>query len=352
MSTAIRSGTAVKNLTRDIQKMLPRERSTLAHLEDIVPQNIVKEGLVLRKHVREGRFQRSLAVITVISGLFTGLEVGYEHYRGSYGQRIMYTPIILSFALIFAGAWAVFNRWAARTVLRVISLLSIVDGVLGFYYHIRGVARKPGGWRIPIFNVIMGPPVFAPLLFSTVGFLGLVTSFLRREDAPTVAGPVLPGKITKQSRLSHVNPKFFLIEELLFAQDVREGRFQRILGVVAALSALFSWIESLYSHYKNNFSYRIQWSPILVGPPLVIAGIASVWSRTVARTLLPLTSLLALLNGAIGFFYHLRGVVRRPGGLKKPFYNVLYGPPIFAPLLFSASGFIGLLASLLRRARR
>ena len=25
--------------------------------------------------------------------------------------------------------------------------------------------------------------------------------------------------------------------------------------------------------------------------------------------------------------------MRRPGGLKKPVYNVLYGPPIFAPLL-------------------
>lgn len=350
MSTATTSAKAARHLTQSLQRILPRERSTLAHLEDIVPQNIVKEGLVLRKHVREGRFQRSLAVITAISGFFTGLEVGYEHYRGSYGQRIMYTPIILSVALMLAGAWAVFNRWAARTVLRLISLLSIVDGVLGFYYHIRGVARKPGGWRIPIFNVIMGPPVFAPLLFSTVGFLGLVTSFLRREDAPTVAGPVLPGGGKKQP--NNLLSKVLTHESLLFAQDVREGRFQRILGVVAALSALFSWIESLYSHYKNNFSYRIQWSPILVGPPLVIAGIASVWSRTVARTLLPLTSLLALLNGAIGFFYHLRGVVRRPGGLKKPFYNVLYGPPIFAPLLFSASGFIGLLASLLRRARR
>ena len=39
-----------------------------------------------------------------------------------------------------------------------------------------------------------------------------------------------------------------------------------------------------------------------------------------------------------------------PGGLKLPFYNVMYGPPIFAPLLFAASGFMGLLASLLRRA--
>ena len=82
----------------------------------------------------------------------------------------------------------------------------------------------------------------------------------------------------------------------------------------------------------------------------MIAGIGTVWSSKIARTLLPLTSFLALINGAIGFFYHARGMWRRPGGLKKPWYNIMYGPPIFAPLLFSASGFLGLLASLLRRA--
>ena len=32
-----------------------------------------------------------------------------------------------------------------------------------------------------------------------------------------------------------------------------------------------------------------------------------------------------------------------------PFYNLMYGPPVFAPLLFAAAGFLGLLASLLRR---
>jgi hypothetical protein len=54
----------------------------------------------------------------------------------------------------------------------------------------------------------------------------------------------------------------------------------------------------------------------------------------------------------VGFGYHARGVVRRPGGLKKPIYNIIYGPPLFAPLLFAACGALGLLASLLRRDRR
>jgi hypothetical protein len=41
--------------------------------------------------------------------------------------------------------------------------------------------------------------------------------------------------------------------------------------------------------------------------------------------------------------------VRRPGGRKTLLYNILYGPPLFAPLLFAACGVIGVLASLMRR---
>ena len=72
-------------------------------------------------------------------------------------------------------------------------------------------------------------------------------------------------------------------------------------------------------------------------------------SARVARTWLPGLSLLAMVNGGVGFFYHMRGVLRRPGGLKQLPYNLLYGPPAFAPLLFSACGFYGVLASLMRR---
>jgi hypothetical protein len=93
----------------------------------------------------------------------------------------------------------------------------------------------------------------------------------------------------------------------------------------------------------------LQWSPILLGPFLLVAGLGTIWKAWIGRTLLPLASALALVDGAIGFYVHARGIVRRPGGLKLPVYNLIYGPPIFAPLLFAASGSMGLLASLLRR---
>ena len=113
-----------KQAAQHAEKLLPTKKKQRSGWQSLVPRAITREGIVLERHVREGRFQRSLAFITAFSGLFTGLEVGYQHYRGSYGQRIMYTPFILSFALGVAGAWAMFSRWAARTVLRLVSLIA------------------------------------------------------------------------------------------------------------------------------------------------------------------------------------------------------------------------------------
>jgi len=84
----------------------------------------------------------------------------------------------------------------------------------------------------------------------------------------------------------------------------------------------------------------------------MLASGAAIANKRAAHTALPAVSALAMLDGGVGFYYHARGVLKRPGGMKKPVYNIIYGPPIFAPLLFAASGFLGLVASLLRRESR
>ncbi|MBV9232101.1 MAG: hypothetical protein JOZ18_22515 [Chloroflexi bacterium] len=311
---------------------------------------LARDETVIIQHIREGRFQRSLALITAFSSLLSGLEVTYEHYIGSYSQQIMYTPVFISLALVITGIGGAFNRWMARVALPIVSLITIIDGAIGFFLHVRGIARKPGGWRIPIFNIVMGPPLLAPLLFAISGFLGLITAFLRHEDDL----PQPPPEHIRRKRPLWIDilPREITQDVSTLEQDIREGRFQRMMAVATALAAFSSGVESLYSHYRNAFTYRMEWTPIALTPAIILAGVGAVWSRTLARTLLPITSALALIDGALGFFYHARGVLRRPGGTKLPIYNVLYGPPIFAPLLFAATGFLGLLASLLRRAGR
>ena len=143
-------------------------------------------------HIREGRFQRSLALLAGASSALAGAEVTYQHYRAGFGHRAMYTPVVLSSAMTVAGCWAAASPAAARTVLRWTSVVTLLDGLTGFGFHVRGIARKPGGWRMPVTNIIMGPPIFAPLLFGVSAYLGLVASFLRPEETPARPEPDIP----------------------------------------------------------------------------------------------------------------------------------------------------------------
>jgi hypothetical protein len=315
----------------------------------VVPEKFDGETVVeflkdADNHIREGRFQRSLSLMAGASSILAGLEVSYEHYKGSYGQKVMWTPVVLSGAMTGAGIWGFFSTWAARTVLRWTSLITLIDSLLGFFFHVRGIARKPGGWRLPVTNIVMGPPIFAPLLFGVSAYLGLIASYLRPEESPVIDFAAFENR--------DFLTRLFRGRRMPWTWQLREGHFQKHLAVATILSAFFSGFEALYSHYKNNFKYKAQWSPVIIAPLLMLAAALSIRSPRAARTVLPVMSTLAVVDGAVGFYYHARGVWRRPGGTKKLLYNILYGPPIFAPLLFAACGVIGLLACLMGRERR
>ncbi len=279
-----------------------------------------------------------MSLLVVGTSLISGAEVAYEHYRGSYSNPIMYSPVVLSGVLSVAGVAGFFSGHMARTFLRYTSWITLADGLVGFGFHVRGIARKPGGWRMPIVNLVMGPPVFAPLLFGTSAYLGVIASYLQREEDHGWKGRTIEGRTALRT------PDF--------RDDIRVGRFQKHICVVAAIGTLASGAEAWYSHYKNNFKYKVQWSPIILTPLLAGAALASLPSKRVANTLLPVAAGLAMLNGVVGTGYHIRGILRRPGEKKKPLYNILYGPPIFAPMLFAACGMLGMMAYLMRRERR
>lgn len=307
------------------------EQSANRHL----PAPLAQAATTALEHLREGCFQRSLCFIVSVTSVASGLEVGYEHYKGSYSNPAMYTPVVLSGTLAVAGLLGVLSRTAARTILRFVSIITLADGVIGFCFHVRGVARKPGGWSLPVTNIVMGPPIFAPLLFGTSAYLGWIASYLRREE--------------DLNRIDDKLAEIVRVGSSDWRTNLRYGRFQKHLSFVTVMWAFFSGFEALYSHYKTNFRYKAQWTPVLLTPFIMAAGVGAIRSRRIANTVLPAVSTLALADGAIGFYYHARGIARRPGGMKKPLYNTLYGPPIFAPLLFAACGFLGLMASLLRR---
>jgi hypothetical protein len=91
----------------------------------------------------------------------------------------------------------------------------------------------------------------------------------------------------------------------------------------------------------------MMWWPVAVVPAAIPAGVAAVFSRRAAKTVLPLASAAIVANGVQGTYLHWRGIGQRPGGWTR--YNMQGGPPVFAPLLASLVGGMGLLAAALRR---
>jgi hypothetical protein len=135
----------------------------------------------LISNLRQGRAQRTLAAVTAFSALPLGLEIYFEHFRGSFGDKWMWTPVVLSPLLTASGLAAVGSKRAATTVLPVVSGLYCLDGLIGVYTHIQGVRKRPGGFSEPLYNLVMGPPLLAPGSLALVGGIGLAAALAERE---------------------------------------------------------------------------------------------------------------------------------------------------------------------------
>jgi hypothetical protein len=133
------------------------------------------------RNIRRGRAQRTLAAATAASALPLGVEIYFEHFRGSFGDKWMWSPVALSPALSVAAAAGITSERVAKTWLPALSALYCLDGLVGVVTHVRGVARKPGGFDEPLFNIVMGPPLLAPGSLALVGGMGLAAAALGRE---------------------------------------------------------------------------------------------------------------------------------------------------------------------------
>jgi hypothetical protein len=133
------------------------------------------------RNIRRGRLQRVLSAATAASTVPLTFEVYLEHYKGSFGDKWEWVPIALAPAVVASGAAGVVSERAARTWLPLTSGLYGACGVLGTVLHARGVQRKPGGFREPTYNLVMGPPLLAPGSLGLIGAMGILAAIVRRE---------------------------------------------------------------------------------------------------------------------------------------------------------------------------
>ena len=96
-------------------------------------------------NLRAGRMQKLLAASTALSAPPLAFEIYLEHYKGSFGDKWMWTPIWLTPPLTAAGIAGFVSPRAARTALPLCGALFALDGLIGVYTHLRGVQKRPGG---------------------------------------------------------------------------------------------------------------------------------------------------------------------------------------------------------------
>jgi hypothetical protein len=136
----------------------------------------------LLKNIRTGRVQKLLAATAALSAPALGLEIYFEHYKGSFGDKWMWTPLVLTPPLTAAGVAGVVSERAAKTALPLVSALYFLDGLAGIVTHVQGVRKRPGGFKEAHYNLVMGPPLLAPGSLCLVGALGVAAAVVKREQ--------------------------------------------------------------------------------------------------------------------------------------------------------------------------
>ncbi len=311
---------------------------------------VIEELRLARLEIRQGRFQRSMAAVTATGALIGGFEAYLQHLHGAFKHWQMWTPIFLTPPVLLTSGGAIVSNRLHRSflpALQIVSMAWLAAGAVGFVYHVRGVRRLPGGFGLGRYNITMGPPLFAPLLLTGIGTMGLIAEMLRPEKPLHPELKALPEGTDEGTKTSELDRK--LAPKIV--EEVSHGEFQVPMALISAFFSALAGAEVYFEHHHGSFSKKMMWAPLLVTPPMIAAGAGTSQSEKIGGRPLGIISGANLAVGILGSFFHIRAVQRMPGGFSNFKFNVANGPPLFAPLLFTMVGTMGLIASLLRRRR-
>ena len=243
-----------------------------------------------------------------------------EHYRGSFHNRAMYTPLGVSLLSLALSGHGVADRRESTHLLRDLGYsAAILTGLAGTAFHVYNVGKRPGrfSWENLFYSAPLGAPG-AMLLSGIVGFM-----------AERVRGAT-PGRTSR-----------FL--------GLPAGR---LTAALTALGLLGTSAEAALLHFRGAYHDPFMYVPVTLAPVAAAAmGEVAVGApkrdRALSRWWLRLTAAM----GAVGVAFHALGIHRNMGGWKNWRQNVLNGPPLPAPPSFLALALAGLAALELLEAR-
>ena len=236
-----------------------------------------------------------------------------EHYRGSFQNRAMYTPLAAA-ALTFCGSLfgSLDPRAKGHAARDAIYATAVATGFAGLGFHAYNILKRPGGWSW--LNLFYAAPIGAPMALALAGLLGRAAERVR-------------------------NAPFGMPATLL---GLPAGR---MLAAVASAGLAGTIGEAALLHFRGAYHDPAMVLPVTV-PPVASALLATVALSPsprrgrIARWWLRLTASL----GFAGVGFHILGVARNMGGWRNWSQNILNGPPLPAPPSFTGLALAGLAA--------
>jgi hypothetical protein len=116
-------------------------------------------------------FARVYMLLVALAFAVIGLQVLLFHWRAAFRRLTMYGPVLLAPVLVVAGVVGALQRdgvlgWSVLAVFA----FGVVDGLVGVVEHLRGIARRIGGFSLR--NLMSGPPPLLPVAFMALALTG------------------------------------------------------------------------------------------------------------------------------------------------------------------------------------
>jgi hypothetical protein len=290
-------------LQRSPARRRPRRRG-------LVPP--VLRGLPLAEQTTVTAARRlNRAAGTLAASVFADSAI--EHYRGSFKNKAMLTPLIVSALSLATSAHGTADRRPLAHFARDATyVLAAVTGLVGTGFHIYNVGKRTGGfaWQ----NLFYGAPLGAPFAILLSGLIGFCSERVRETSRWRV-------------------PKIFKLPA---------GR--TMAGVIGA-GLLGTTAEAGLLHFRGAFHNPLMLLPVTL-PPIGALLMGSAAAGPPGRDLFFTRWFLRILTamGFAGSALHAYGVSRNMGGWRNWSQNVLNGPPIPAPPSFAGLALAGLAA--------
>ena len=236
-----------------------------------------------------------------------------EHYRGSFHNEAMWTPLIssaLSLAVSVHGHRDMTH--GAHRGRDLVYAAAGLTGIVGTGFHLYNITKKPGGlcWQ----NLFYSAPIGAPAALSLSGLMGFLSERVR--DNPPDTRPMIGG----------------------FSAG-------RAVAALTAASLVGTMGEAGLLHLRGAYHNPFMFTPVSL-PPVAAAllGNTAVGKSRVRRHFTRWWLRATTLMGMVGVGFHAYGVSRNMGGWRNWRQNAFNGPPLPAPPSFTGLALAGLAA--------